>query len=335
MYVRIGSTSRVADKILIADMHRTARGESYDEQPIPVLNSEAIDFSVTSELFAEYRKLKITDLETLHIVTNYQNRLVPTNAGILLFSKQREHYFPDAWIQAGRFAGITRTNIIDSIEIHSYPVLAIKDAIEFVQKHFLHSFKINKVERTEEWSIPQIAVREAIINAVVHADYSQRGSPIRIAIYDNRLEIENPGLIPFNLTLEDLYRGISKLRNPIIARIFHELKLIERWGSGIRRMIESCESAGLPTPLLEEIGTHFRVTIFTERSIKPMLDDVENSILKLLQKHNGLSTTNIANQIGISSRAARSRLLSLISKGVVVEIGTSPQDPRKKYYLAK
>jgi predicted HTH transcriptional regulator len=77
-------------------------------------------------------------------------------------------------------------------------------------------------------------VREAVINAVVHADYAQQGAPIRLSIFDGRLEIENPGLLPFGLTIEDLRKGISKLRNRVIGRVFRDLGLIEQWGSGIQ-----------------------------------------------------------------------------------------------------
>jgi len=76
------------------------------------------------------------------------------------------------------------------------------------------------------------ALREAVVNAVVHADYSQSGSPIRVAVFDDRIEIENPGLLPFGLTIEEIQRGASKLRNRVIGRVFHELGLIEQWGSG-------------------------------------------------------------------------------------------------------
>lgn len=79
-------------------------------------------------------------------------------------------------------------------------------------------------------------VREATMNAIVHADYAQRGAPIRIALFDDRLEIENPGLFPFGLTIEDIQKGVSKLRNRVIGRIFQELGLIKHWGSGIQRM---------------------------------------------------------------------------------------------------
>ncbi len=332
-YVRVGSTNRLADSSLIAELQRLSRGESFDMQPMLDLSSEAIDFRVASELFAKYRKLKKADLETLHLVARYQGHVVPTVGGMLLFGKEREKYFPEAWIQAGRFSGKTKTNIIDTMELHDSPVVAIYKAMKFVKKHSLQSFEIKEAARDEKWNIPQVAVREAIINAVVHADYSQHGSPIRVAIYDDRLEIENPGLIPFNLTLSDLYQGVSKLRNPVIGRVFHELRLIERWGSGIRRMIESCEGAGLQKPLLEEIGTHFRVTIFTEQKFELKLSDIDYKILHSLEVKGGLSTQEVAKQIMLSTRSTRLRLLSLIDRGLVREIGSSPQDPRKKYFL--
>jgi ATP-dependent DNA helicase RecG len=336
-YIRIGSTNRLADSVVIQELQRVTRSESYDEQPMIELNSEAIDFRAASELFSEFKKLRKSDLETLRLIIKYQGRDVPTIAGMILFGKDRERYFPDAWIQVGRFKGNEKKDIIDFQEIRSYPVIAINDTINFIQKHLMHKIEIREIKRIEKGSIPLVALREAVINAVTHADYAQRGSPIRIAIFDNRIEIENPGLIPFNLTLDDLYRGISKLRNPIIGRIFHELKLIERWGSGIRRMIEACLDSGLQEPLLEEIGLHFRVTLFTEP--KPAniskLDEMDQAILALFKGKRGLSTKEIADSVSLSTRATRSRLIDLVNKGIIVEIGTGPRDPQKKYFLSK
>ena len=88
-----------------------------------------------------------------------------------------------------------------------------------------------------------MALREAIVDSAVHADYAQRGAPIRVAVFDDRVEIENPGLLPPGLTVEDLRRGVSKLRNRVMGRVFQELGLIEQWGSGIQR---SERRAGTP-----------------------------------------------------------------------------------------
>jgi len=335
VYVRVGSTNRRADRELIEEMRRFARGEAYDEQAMPEFDSEALDFRVASESFAPVRKLRRADLETLRLVTKHQGRKVPTVGGMLLFGRDRARLFPDAWIQAGRFRGADKTHIADSVDLRSHPVQAVEEAIAFVQKHSLRGMEIGAVHRKERWNLPPAAVRETIINAVVHADYAQRGSPIRISIFDDRLEMENPGLLPFGLTVEDLRHGISKLRNRVIGRVFHELGLIEQWGSGIQRMTAACREAGLAPPALEEMDTHFRVTLLTARTGAPRVDNTDQAILDAMAGDKGLSTQEIAAAINLTARATRTRLLKLVEHGLVREVGTSPQDPKRRYFRAR
>ena len=136
----------------------------------------------------------------------------------------------------------------------------------------------------DRWSIPLVAVRAALMNALVHADYAQQGAPIRVAIFDDRVEIETPGILPFGLTIPDILQGVSGLRNRVIGRAFHELRLIEQWGSGIQRMTSACEEASLAAPKLEEIGIRFRVTIYSTRETKPRTDDTDQRILALAHR---------------------------------------------------
>ncbi|CAG1019349.1 hypothetical protein BURC_04225 [Burkholderiaceae bacterium] len=334
VYVRVGSTNRRADDELVAELRRANLGKSFDEQAMPELDSEALDFTVASECFAPMRKLKKADLETLRLLVPYQHRLVPSIGGVLLFGRDARAHFPDAWIQAGRFAGTDKTRIVDSTAVYGPSPKMIKAAIEFVQKHGLHGFDIGAVRRTDTWSLPPVALREAVVNAVVHADYAQRGAPLRVAIFDDRVEIENPGLLPPGLTVEDLRRGVSKLRNRVMGRVFQELGLIEQWGSGIQRMSAACREAGLPPPVLEEIGTRFRVTLHTTRGQVPSPDDVDRAILDALSNGAGLSTNEIAGRINRTPRTARTRLASLVERGLVREIGSSPQDPKRRYFRA-
>jgi predicted HTH transcriptional regulator len=254
---------------------------------------------------------------------------------MILFGKERERHFPDAWIQAGRFAGTDRSHIADRTEIRSLPARAVEEAIVFVQKHALHGAEIGAVRRKDRWNLPPAAVREAVINAVAHTDYAQRGAPIRLSIFDDRLEIENPGLLPFGLTLDDLPRGVSKLRNRVIGRVFHALGLIEQWGSGIQRMSAACREAGLDAPVFEELATRFRVTIATARTGRAVLDETDQTIMETLAVERGRSTSEIAGAIGLSPRTTRTRLARLVGRGLVREIGTGPQDPRRRYFLAE
>lgn len=333
-YIRVGSTNRLVDQSMLEELKRIKIDDSFDRQAIPELNSEAIDFRVASELFSPERKLTHSDLLTMDILTHHQKKKVPTIGGMILFGKERLKYFPDSWIQMGRFSGLTKTHILDSQELIEYPVLAIDQVMAFVKKHAMHSIKIESVQHKDTWDLPIAAIREAIINAVVHADYSQQGAPIRVAIFDDRVEIENPGLLLFGLTIDEIKQGVSKLRNRVIGQVFYRLGLIERWGSGIKRIIETCIEYGFAEPKFEEIATHFRVTLYTQKVQNPMLGELDQTILSILKSaQNGLSTKEIAKAIDRSPRATRTRLLQLIEKGLIIEIGMGINDPGKKYLL--
>jgi ATP-dependent DNA helicase RecG len=335
VFVRLGSTNRRADSSLIAEMLRYNQGFSFDEQPMPDLNSEAIDFLAASELFQSVRQLTRPGLQSLRVTTRYQGRIVPTIGGVLLFGAARLDHFPDAWIQAGRFAGRDRRRLLDSTEVRAHLPGAAGQVIAFLRKHMTREAVIGPVKRADVWTLPVVAVREAIMNAIVHADYSQHGSPIRVALFDDRLEVDNPGLLPFGLSIEDIQTGVSKIRNRVVGRVFQELKLIEHWGSGIQRMTAACRDRGLDAPQFAEIGTHFRVTLSAIRRHAPAKDERDQSILGALaaSRAQGLSTSRIAKRIGLSARAARTRLASLVERGLVAEIGSGPQDPRRRYYL--
>ena len=318
----------------ITDLPTQTESKSFDEQPLPELNSEVVDFTAASECFESVRKLKRANLATLRLLVSHQGRMVPSVGGVLLFggTQARADHFPDAWIQAGRFAGQDKTVIADSAALHGPLVKLVEAAIAFVQKHGLQGYDIGAVRRTNRWNLPPVALREAIVNAVVHADYAQRGAPIRVAIFDDRVEIESPGLLPAGLTVEDLRRGVSKLRNRVIGRVFQEIGLIEQWGSGIQRMSAACRDAGLPAPVLEELGSRFRVTLHTMRAKPSALDAIDRTILDALKGGDGCSTGEVAKRIDRTPRAARARLLSLVGRGLIREIGSSPQDPQRRYF---
>ncbi|CAI7973403.1 hypothetical protein FRAHR75_1000010 [Frankia sp. Hr75.2] len=196
----------------------------------------------------------------------------------------------------------------------------MEDALGFVRRHSLHGADITPVRRTDRWNLPPVVAREAVVNAVAHADYRQRGAPIRIAVFDDRLEVESPGLLQFGLTVDDIRRGVSKLRNRFIGRAFHSLRLTEQWGSGIQRITTACLDAALPLPDLEEIGTRFRVTLWTQRIQSPTLDNRDRAILAAIPT-GGALTSEIANAIELSTRATRTRLIKLVDRGLVRELG--------------
>ena len=163
--------------------------------------------------------------------------------------------------------------------------------------------------------------------------------------------MENPGLLPFGLTLDDLPQGISKLRNRTIGRVFHELGLVEQWGSGIQRMIATCREAGLAPPVWEEVGLRLRVSIPTVAAKRgdgaPIvavgdlattgyaLDATDQAILALLTGGGEYGSGAIAEAIGLTPRSTRTRLAKLVSRGLVREVGTGPHDPQRRYIASR
>ena len=254
-FIRVGSSNRRADRTALDEMRRMASNRCFDEEPLADLDSEAIDFRAASELFASQRPLRARDLSVLGLATRHGGKTVPTVGGILLFGTMREERFPDAYLQAGRFAGRDRTRILDTVEFRSHLPALVDHGIAFLRKHEAVALEIGAARHRERWPIPLVALREAIVNAIVHADYAQRGAPIRLSVFDDRVEVENPGLLPFGLTVDDILAGVSKLRNRVIGRVFKELGLIEQWGSGIGRMRAAWCRKSAKEPAIRNVNT--------------------------------------------------------------------------------
>ncbi|MBU4446820.1 MAG: putative DNA binding domain-containing protein [Candidatus Marinimicrobia bacterium] len=221
VYIRHGSTNRQALPEIIKEIQLLAHNTSFDEQPCLAANSEDIDFRVASELFKKAKKtLNEHKLRSLSLQTSYQGTERPSNGYVLLFGKNRTDFFPDAIVRCARFKGKTRTTILDQTEVDTNLPNAIDLVIAFIERNTKERMEIGRTTHEKIPEYPPEVIREAVINAIVHADYAIQSSTIQIAIYDDRIEINNPGELPFGLTLEDAIAGISRLRNRVIGRVF-------------------------------------------------------------------------------------------------------------------
>lgn len=333
VYVRMGASNRTADPQLVEEMRRSSQFESFDETAYPSASLAEIDFEEMVTEFAPRRKVRRADLAVLGLSVQDQGREVPTVGGLVLFGRDRTA-LPDATIRCARFDGVTRARIVDSIDLvgPSMPAM-VRHAMAFVDSHFARRVVINGLTNEIERPVPLTAVREALVNAVVHADYSQRGGPIRVALFSDRLEIENPGLLPFGVAVEDLSSGISRVRNKVIARTFKELGFIEQWGSGIGKINDEVKAAGLAPPTFEEIGGRFRVTFSMLPVAHAVLSPDHQAMLAAVRSAGsaGMSTSQLTTAIGKSARTARSRMSELVTLGLVFEVGSSPTDPHRRY----
>jgi len=341
VFIRVGSSNRQADPSIIAELKRNVGNQSYDEYALPNLELDSLDFELAVELFSGIRRLTRRDMQTLKLARAHRGRIVPTVGGVLLIGKDRLTSFPDAEMRVARFDGTTRADILDMQDIRAPLPRIVDEAVAFVQKHTSRKAVFGGTRRIDQWTIPVDALREAVINCVVHADYSQTGAPLRLALYDDRLEIENPGLLPAGTTIEDIKRGISRPRNRVLARFFRELHLIEQWGSGVRRMTEACIAAGLPEPEFEEIATHFRVTLGMPKSAaqtrsqaRSVLAGREETALAFLKERgkSGASVQEITNHLGVTPKTTRAALQRLVARRLAVVVGSSAKDPQRRYF---
>lgn len=334
VYVRLGSTNRPAVPELLAELQRLARNTFFDEQPCADASSEDIDFRAASELFAAVsRPLTPAKQRSLGLVVARGARQIPSIGGVLLFGKNRGHLFPSATIRCARFLGNDTARFLDQTEIDDYLPKAVESVVAFIERHTRQGIEIGRIRRREVPEYPVEAVREAVINAIVHADYSIGGAGTKVAIFDDRIEITNPGLLPFGLTLEAALAGVSRLRNRVIGRVFRELGLIEQWGSGLGRIRATCRDSGLAEPRFEELGANFRVTLFGEQVKAPVRPEWQSALLAHLAKQGRVTTQEAAKLWKIAPRNARARLLGMVKSGLLVEVGRGPTDPYRVYVL--
>ncbi len=332
VYIRLGSTSRPAGPELLAEMQRTILQPSFDEQPLLDLSLDSLEFKKAQDVFQQAGKnLNEQKLRSLGVLVQSANKLVPSIGGLILFGKQeiRQRFLPDARVSCARFRGNDKTEIIDRYEVEG----TILDAVSAVPKFILRNTRLSaKIQGIRRENIPEYsltAIREVLINALAHCDYSITGSRIQIAIFNDRLEIQNPGMLPFGFTLEDLKDGVSRVRNRVIARVFNELDLMEEWGSGYKRIIEACVAGGYPEAIWQELGTSFRVIFYPHaatslepNSSKPthLIKDLppkQTAILNIFAVDEDLSFRQIMERLpfNIPERSLRHDLAKLRSLG--------------------
>ncbi|HEY4255160.1 MAG TPA: ATP-binding protein [Chlamydiales bacterium] len=341
VYIRLGSTSRPISEELLNELQRSVISHSYDEQSLSDVLKNSLDLDYAVQKFRHVEKeVSEEKLRALNVLIAAGNRLVPSVGGLILFGKNtaRQSHLPDARVRCARFLGKDKVLILDQYEPEGTILDAVEPVLAFIQRNTRLAAEILSVRRKDIPEYPIVAVREALINALVHTDYSCTGAQIQVAIFDGRLEIQNPGMLPFGFTLEDLKTGVSRIRNRVIARVFHELKLMEHWGSGYKRIIEACKAGGYPEPKWEEFGTFIRVTFYSHpKTVIPTPErqpwiaedgdhpeqDREQAILRLFENGERLPFRVIIKRIALpmSDRTLRYALKALKNQGLLESRG--------------
>jgi len=334
-YIRVGAVNRVAGPENIAELERQFRHIGYDQEIDNSISFDSLDITLLDEKFKSMGKiLNKSTMKTLKLLKEENGKLHPTR-GLMILLGQYDH----CKTKCSRFKGNDMAVFLDSKEYGGNLINQLENAETFIKNHLKLETEITGLQRTERYEIPLEAIREGLVNAIVHRDYSNEGRDIKVGIYDNMMNIVSPGSYPNTITQEDVLEGRSEIRNQVIARVFKELGYIEMWGSGIRRIISSCEQKGLKTPEINEKNDFVEVRIYREKrktdeeSKNQTYTTQEEAILQYMRENNRIiKAKEAADILNVSSRRARTILNQIIEDKYIERVG---EGPATQYRLVK
>jgi ATP-dependent DNA helicase RecG len=331
-YLRVGSTNQELTGIKLTEFLLKKAGRTWDDviEPNAILddiNQETIDaFKAMVKSSGRLPALESEKdiniiLENLRLTENGRLK----RAALLLFGKNPKRFYISSFVKIGRF-GISDSDLKSQelIEGNLYQ-LAFKTIDILNTKYFKKKITYQGEKRVEIPEYPFDAVREALFNALVHRVYE--ATPVQISIYDDRVIFWNQGILPLNLSEEDLkVKHASFPRNPHIAESFFHAGFIESWGRGTIRIIEECINAGLPEPKIEEVTGGVAVTLYKDKASddylsKFDLNDNQLKAVKYIRKNGHITNGTYQELYKVSDRTALRHLDELVKLDVLMKVG--------------
>lgn len=324
VYVRQGYSSVPATDTAIRQMIKETDGDSFEN--MRSIN-QALTFEATKK---EFEKRNVVfgqpQMQTLKIVSADG---IYTNLGLLL-SEQCPHT-----IKAAVFEGINQNVFKDRREFSGSLMQQLNDVYDYIDFHNQTHATFRKLLRIDTRDYPEVAVREALLNTLVHRDYSFRASTL-ISIYDDRIEfVSIGGLLP-GLELDDLMMGVSVCRNPHLANVFYRLQLIEAYGTGMKKIMGAYANA-LVQPKIKTTNNAFKIILpnvnFTpkaaevhkdfEKAADLALDSNEEKVLQFLREHLMITRKETQTLLEVSQSTAGRILKAMVDSGQIKQIGGS------------
>jgi len=349
IFVRSGSTTQELTGLELYSFLLEKSGKTWD-----ILPSDTTEEDLDTETIEKFISLAKPRLPLIKTIKSHKDLLKKLNlytkdgkltrGAVLLFGKNPQAYFLTAYTKVGRFK--TETDVLDTVIINGNLFTQLDGTLESIKKHISVKFDtrvrdltLKGVSRRDIWEYPLDALREAIINALIHRDYLGT-APIQIKIYDDKIEFWNLGKLMPPLTPDDLRKTHrANHRNPQIALIFYYAGLIESWGSGTIKMINLCKENELPEPDFinyeHGIGAFsviFCKDIYTEESLRKMGLNERQIKAVLYVKDRGKITNREYRKItGLSDEGTRLDISEMIRKGILHREGRG----RNSYYVLK
>jgi len=347
--VRIGSSNVVANKEEIARLYREGSSRSFDIETVPKADINDLNLKAIKQYLKEsHLTNKLNEKHFFEVISkegfvsyNKNTReYVPTYAGILLFGKHPQINIPYSTILADRYKGIDMVEWIDKNEFNGNLFELIDKCENFFLRNMKTAAKAVGFRTEHKTEYPIDALKEALINALVHRDYLEKEN-IMIRMFDNRIEIISPGELLRPLTIENLenlnYK--PKSRNKIIVDVFLRRKLMDKKGSGILRMREAMKEWKLPEPRFEENTGYFVITFKgPSRAEKPLdeeilrdLNERQKKALSYIKDKGRITSGEYGKLNNVVKNTAYRDLMELLGKDIIKQKGIG----RGIYYVFK
>lgn len=333
-YIRSGSTiqelkGKDLTRFLISKSGKNWEEYVEERATIEDINTETIEkfknIAVKRIPFVKDEKDPIKVLEKLNLLDD--GKL--TRAAILLFGKNPKKFWTSAYIKVGKF--LNDTDIVSSDDIEGNLFEQVEKTIELLRtKYLISEIRFEGIYRKEELEYPEEALREAIINAVIHRDYI--GPHTQLKIYPDKIIIWNVGTLPKEIRIGELKKNHSSYpRNELLADVFFKAGLIEAWGRGTIKIIDECKKSGLPEPdFKEEFGgfaVYFYKDIYTEENLRKMgLNERQIKAVKYIKEKGRITNKDYQKEFSVSRQTATRDLTELVDKALLELRGMGKRD---------
>lgn len=337
VYVRVGATSRPADTEQIREMMLDGSNQSWDEQ---ICRSYALTDRAVKKLCSDINRYRTekdgqnapkTTKETLigwGVLKQDKTEVLPTNAFALL----TDNPFGQAKIQCAVFKGESKSVFLDRKEYEGSLCRLLEDAYQYVLRNIRMGAVIEGLIRQDKFELPPAAIREMICNAICHRSYMDEGM-IQVSVFDDRLEVSSPGALCRGLTLKDALKGRSKPRNKVIAEVFSRMGIIEKWGTGLQRIVDLAKQEGLKEPVFENNDSFFRVILYrgkeeaaqtTDQTVQTTDQTVQTSeqkIINAIAEKPTITRKELAEKTGLSESGIKWQLDKLKKEQKILRAG--------------
>ncbi len=317
-YMRVGKINKAIspEGLEILFRNKFLEKAHFDSILCDDANLEDIDQTsvkkLTKIMGVKFNSVK-NSLKNLKLISNGKIK----NAAILFLGKEPPILFPLFGVKCASFKN---NELVSTADFRENIFFSVDKSVDYIISQTPKRLSFEKAQRQEVPILPREALREAVINALIHRDYTYPSS-VHIAIYKDKVIIKNPGMLPNNLSEKDLYKEhSSQPRNPLLAELAHKAKFIEHWGTGTLRIIKTLRKAGLDEPIFSQEKGFFQVLL---PLIKPILNKRQEKILKILKNKQEISSMEIQKLLKskVTNRTIKSDIRKLVKLGLILQKG--------------